>query len=588
MEVRAASGSRGLYPDIAGHNSWPSPDPAPLNAPSDWGGGRMNFGDLFYNPYTILFKLRSTIDNVLVVTPVIIRQLIVGILCANDNDLSGMRWFVDLYKDNGATLVRENIVSGVTIFGHINFNEHDDHYQRSSSQIVWRGEEYADTIVFRFYGGTTYRQPENQVRFIGFRAIGAWVDNEQKPLEAYTRFWGVQTFENDGAKKGVNAKTGCIFQNRHFLANTFVLASHLGNYSDFGNDAQDNTAPDSPFIVMQNTFKYGRILHLVPFKQGILALSTDHEIFIYAQGLMTPSTCSQQVLGERGSEDVRPLVLEQGFIGVERGGNLYFQSFSFSNAAYERIDLSKYIKHLMVGRRIIQIEGLMASDNSVFILFDDGKMLRLYIDLAVGIIAFTRIEMNAFITNITVADEIDGKYLWAITDNNELLKFAKMTDKYPCYLDKARKFENIDMFHVEHSYEKLALCYDENGKWAEEITEGVGEVHTLQKKADVVYVGEAYTSYVETLDLAGADDNFSAHKGKVNTLVLHLVDALGVKVNGNAIKVDNLEKEYPQGFTGKYKVAYFGEYGLEKIIKISSDEPYGFTVSAINASTGGA
>ncbi|MDR1941831.1 MAG: hypothetical protein LBQ47_05855 [Endomicrobium sp.] len=378
---------------------------------------------------------------------------------------------------------------------------------------------------------------------------------------------------------------GCIFQNRHILAQTSIIASAIGAYDNFDNRVQNVVADDAPFQIIQSTFKYGKVLHIVPFKQGLLALTTDQEIMIYGQGALTPSTVSQEIIGERGSENIKPVIMENGFLGVERGGNIYFQNYDLSTGSYGRVDISQYVKHLFKGREIARIEMLSASDNSVYILFNDATMIKLYIDFQKNILAYTRFVIDGNIKTICAIDNIDRKYLYAVVEDKLVKLESQETDNY---LDFAIKIEsdNINSFVVpaQLSGEIFALCYDGAGCWYEKVDETVGQTHTLQKKANKVYVGNAYISEIETLDLGGADDEFSADKSRISNVMFDLGDTYQLSINKTEIPLRFDDTGYLHKHDGKKKITVFGNSSVEKTIKIKHALPLPFKIYNINMS----
>lgn len=421
----------------------------------------------------------------------------------------------------------------------------------------------------------------NYFRFYAIKGYGRLNNDAQSTSDKVSSLY---SFYDQNEK----ATTGCLFQNRHFIANTSMIASAIGAYNNFSNLLQNQISDDAPFIVVQNTFKYGRILQIVPFKQGIMALTTDQEIFYYAEGALTPSSRNQVIVGERGNENITPLILERGFVGVERGGDFYFQGFDFASQSYLRQSLKQFAEHLFYGKTIQKIDGLMSSDKTIIILFTDGTIVRLYFDINAGILAFSRVIVEGDILTLSVIDNNEKKELWAVIDD-KIVKFNNIDERYPNFLHFAQKFTGVAEGQVltlpeyfKEGDKVYALCYDDKGFWCEPHTLDDTLKITLQKECAVAFVGFAYKSTIQTCDIGGGDDNFYAQKDRPPSVILGLVDTLGLKVNNNNVKFDSLESDYPKPFTGKEDVKTFGRHSREKTVTITSELPYPFTITAID------
>lgn len=431
------------------------------------------------------------------------------------------------------------------------------------------------------------------IKLFAFRAQGfQYTEGDQETINRYSYYYG--------SEDDMKASSGCIYQNRHYVGNTAIIASETASYNYFNNFKSDMTADSSPFIITQNTAKFGKILHMIPFRTGILVLTTEQELFLSAQGALTPSNYNLDFLGERGNENVTPLIVEQGFVGVERGNKLYFQGFNYANESYNRLYLSKYANHLFEGKTIKQIEGLMSGDKTVFILFTDGSMVRLYLDIGLEqvIMAFFRINIDGKISAITAVDNNDRKELWAVVDDR-IVKFGAQNDEKPCYLHFAEKFENAEGIadiivpELDTAKKKIyAVCYDDKGCWFEEVKEAAGEKHILQKSANLVYCGQYYDSGFEALEFGGANDNYAARLKKISKCLPYFVDTTGIIINDEKLQLDDLDNEYVNFHTGKYgdsngMTLYHSNPELTPTLKFESYVPLGWTLVRLSLSDTG-
>jgi hypothetical protein len=451
-------------------------------------------------------------------------------------------------------------------------------------------------IEFRYYMDSWYsigqwRGAPRYIELYTFRAQGSqYIEPAEEVVNKYIYYYG---FADE-----MGPSAGGIFQNRHLIGNTSIISSKIAAYDNFDNLKVDMSADSSPFMITQNTAKFGKILQMLPFRTGVLVLTTEQELFLSAQGALTPSNYNLDFLGERGNENVTPLVIEQGFIGVERGNKLYFQGFNYANESYNREYIGRYANHLFEGKTIKQIEGLMSSDKTVFILFTDGSMARLYLDIRAGIIAFFRINIDGKISAITAIDNNDKKELWAVVDDR-IVRFAGQADAKPCYLHFASKFENEDgmtsftMPDLDSVNKQVyAVCYDDKGCWFEEVKEAAGQTHVLQKSATLVYCGQYYDSGFETLELGGANDSAAAKLKRISRCMPYFVNTAGIAVNKEKLKFDDLDNEYIKFFTGKYGgengiPVFTNNYSTEPTLKLKSYVPLGWTLARINLSDTG-
>lgn len=436
------------------------------------------------------------------------------------------------------------------------------------------------TIEFRLYmdswTSTGWRGAPRRIELHTFRAQGSEYISSDDGIKRYSYYYG---FAND-----MKPNTGCIYQNRHIIAGTSTLASYIAAYDNFNNLETDMLADEMPFIINKNTRGYGKTLRLVPFREGILSLGTDQEIFYYAEGAFTPSTRAQKIMGERGNENIKPCIVEYGFLGVERGGDLYFQSFELASESYTRKSLRKYAEHLFKGKTIKKIETLMSSDKTVFILFTDGTMIRMYLDIASGIIAFMRFTINGHISTMSVVDNINEKELWIVIDD-KMMKVCSARDLHQCTLDFAVKFENVTEFTVpEHltGDDRFVVCYDAKGMWRETIQVAAGEVHKLSRKAVTAYAGIGYEPNFEMLDFGAFNADYSAQRGRVDKAEICLVDSYGLEIEGAQMDQEVDEQGYLKLLTGKYPdISLNSARGEEKQVRVKGGYGYPFTVAGL-------
>ena len=110
---------------------------------------------------------------------------------------------------------------------------------------------------------------------------------------------------------------------------------------------------------------------LIFTRGGILAPSGDGD------GVVTPSAINLDVLSTTGCAEVKPLVVGDSVLYVERGGQLIRElRYSLADggfAGYRERDLTVFAGHMFAGRTVRQWEYAQTPDSVIWVLMEDRR-----------------------------------------------------------------------------------------------------------------------------------------------------------------------------------------------------------------------
>jgi hypothetical protein len=476
-----------------------------------------------------------------------------------------------------------------------------------------------------------------QIRLLGMIASGISQTQTIINFSSHSYIWGTRP----SGGYAFSSVCGGITQNRYIYANypednfDRIIFSAIDSFYDLDAFSVDD---QSAFTLRLPALKAQKILELIPFNSGVLALTTEGEYLIYGQdGVITPASCAVLKLSENGNQSITPCNMGNAFIGVGKDNSLYYQKFTQEGQAYPRFTISDLAKHFFTGKTVKEIVFCRNPENNLYVLFTDGKMVKLFFREADNAIAWSRFEIDAFITSIASIED-DGKdRLCILTADGNILISDIYEDERAAYLDFYRKFtgsEGVGAQTANTPSEPQALtplfikgeftaaaataanpftegefnsfivpdfdtankpvyavCYDDNGCWIERVKEAPGEIHKLDAPAKLIYCGLFYDSGIETLDFGGYDDNFTAKKGKIDRVQPYFIETAGIEINGEKLKNDDLNNEYIHFLNGKYGgengIPTFKGSAMEKTLKIKSFAPLPWTLTRLNLGVGG-
>lgn len=184
-----------------------------------------------------------------------------------------------------------------------------------------------------------------------------------------------------------------IFANNESEPQTY-WASKVSNYYDFGvsNPLVDSDAISSPLPSRELNGINGIIA-----LRNIIALTTSGECSIESSdgGPLTPSTLYNKIHGYEGSYGVRPVVIGNRAIYVQRVGSMIRDiGWEFSEDVFKGSDISVFANHLFNGYTIKQMAYQQNPDRLVWAVRSDGRLLSMTYMREQEVLAWTWHDTN--------------------------------------------------------------------------------------------------------------------------------------------------------------------------------------------------
>ena len=358
-----------------------------------------------------------------------------------------------------------------------------------------------------------------------------------------------------------------------------------------------------------------------------------------SDGVLRPASASVEKISEEGNASIAPMMLNNSFIGVGKDNSLFYQKFTWQGQAYDRYRASDFARHLFQGKKVKETAFCRVPENSFYVLFTDGSLVKLFLRESDGAIAWSRVELayagggvvapimamsaqagiatdsqeenKTKIVSICAIEDDGFARLWIATENGDILVSDVYDDKQPCYMDYYEKLEIqtddgggwVGTMYAPTAQPPAGFTFparfvgkdfsvvaynDKGAAWIGHITAYDGSPYTLPEGAVAAYAGFEYPVEIETLDLGGADDDYSAKKGRIDTVQLYLFETYALMINGVPLQFKGQDELYMTAFGGKYnKIRLNGGYSYEKTVKISSRSGLPFVICALNLSVGG-
>ena len=184
-----------------------------------------------------------------------------------------------------------------------------------------------------------------------------------------------------------------LFANNYSEPQTY-WTSKVSNYYDYGvsNPLVDSDALSSPLPSRELNGINGLIA-----LRNIIALTTSGECSIESSdgGPLTPSTLYNKIHGYEGSYGVRPVVIGNRAIYVQRIGSIIRDiGYEFSEDVFKGSDISVFASHLFGGYTIKQMAYQQNPDRIVWAVRSDGVLLAMTYMREQEVLAWTWHDTN--------------------------------------------------------------------------------------------------------------------------------------------------------------------------------------------------
>lgn len=404
-------------------------------------------------------------------------------------------------------------------------------------------------------------------------------------------------FDGEGNYPGV----GGFFEQRHWFARTKnnpggVWASQTTSIRNM-NVSSPLKDTDAITFRLRGT-RSAEVVALVP-TDNLLLLTTSGEWLIRGGDVdepLTPLNIKTRQRAFRGSEHLRPLLVGDLVLHVERGGGA-IRDFRLDREVAST-DLTLLAKHLLRRRTVVSWAYSQQPYGVVFAVLDDGSLLSMTYQLEHEVWAWTRhrIGGDGFVESVACVMEggTDAVYLQVRYTINE------QTKRYIERLDMLEPVVSEEAFHVDAgvTYDGVpaSLIYGfghlegetlvalADGNVVRDLTVVDGAIE-LPNPASVVHAGLPYVGRIETLDLdLGPMRDIGSIMGRMKAVAEIRLRVVRSRALWAGVATGGLLAEFKQRqnedwgapialFTGDVVITPYGEWGTGGSVVIEQRDP---------------
>ena len=459
-----------------------------------------------------------------------------------------------------------------------------------------------------------YKNPRGYYGYIGTAESNTFRDDniqpavDSGPQSAYNPFTGT------GNYPGVAG----IFEQRLILGRSdtapqTIWASQTGIFNNFGT-SRPLRDTDSIEAALAST-QVNEIRWLVPFDELIVFTSGGE--WLMANGdnsdALTPTSVQYKVQGYRGCADVKPLVIGDTVIYVQRGGQVVRDlQYKLESDKYSGNNLSVLSEHLFRNKQIVAWAYQQTPSSIVWAVLDDGSFCSFTYLPEHEVWAWCPQETDGLVEEVASipGDEEDEVYFVVKRNiNGSDVRFIERlhsrnftTIENAYFVDCGLTYDGgptTIILGLDHLVgETVSILADGNvmprqvvvmSEPIPDVSMGTGMI-TLPQAASKVHVGLPYTSTLETLsvDLTAQGDTLQGKRKVINQVTLRLEDTRELWVGPDTshlvqvpFRTDEGYEEATRLYTGDKRVTIRSSWGTDGRIVIRQSDPLPITVLAI-------
>lgn len=386
-----------------------------------------------------------------------------------------------------------------------------------------------------------------------------------------------------------------------------IWMSKSGDYYNFGSSLP--VVDDDSITRTLSSRQLNKIEAIIPLNALIIATSaSEWKISGGQTGGVTPSNFTARVQGNRGSNNLEPILVNATVLFIQsKGSKVNDLIYNYETDLYQGTDLSILAPHIFEEYRVTDWAFQAEPDSMIWMVREDGLLISLTYLKEHDVAAWARHPMtNATVHAVGCLSGREKDTLYLIVYRNgiysiETLEIVKEDSPEDCYYVDGGTTVSSDsmnintvsgLSHLEGM--DVSLLVDGNVSLANKIVRN-GRV-TLDYPAQYVSVGIPYTAKLETLDLGfdNKDGTQIARKAKISRAKIRVERTRGLfaqTVDGdeNLIEIKDRELE-GQGspiklYTGDIDVNLMSTFN-EGRITLTAPHPLPATILAIVGATG--
>lgn len=416
---------------------------------------------------------------------------------------------------------------------------------------------------------------------------------------------------SDFTASGDHPGSVTIFQQRLIFARSNNLpqtlwGSQLGQFYNFADRValQDNDA----FAATLASTQVNEIKHLVPLAK-LLVFTSDSEWFVDSGSnadAVGPKSIRFSLQGQRGCSSVRPVVIGNTVLFVQRSGKIIRDMFyQLAEDGYTGDDLTIMAKHLFESNTIVSMAYQQHPDSVLWCVRDDGVLLGLTYMREHRVFAWHRHTTDGYFESVasipTSGGDDEVYFIVRRTVGGVTKRFVeKLATRLPDVNLVDHHAVDCGVFYNGTPVTTVTGLTHIEGKEVVIVADGdvirnktvSGGAVTLPRAASKVHVGLPFTCDLRTMNLEFSDpDGTSQPKKKcVKKVTMRVKDSRGAMIGpdeNNLIeakwRTDEDYDEVTQLFTGDKLIAVKSIIKDECRVFVRQADPLPLTVLALFA-----
>lgn len=448
-----------------------------------------------------------------------------------------------------------------------------------------------------------YKERSGAYGYIGYSTTGSFVDDNisqdltKAPAETSNRFTTDQDYPSV-----VN-----LFQQRLIFGNTpnepeTIFPSRIAGYENFTRKAV--LAADDSFSKSMTGDGIAAIKYMLQLRELLIFTSSGEFSLSGPDGVLTATNPVETQFGYSGSTDVKPLVVEDTALFVDRTGRQVRDlRYAFEQDGYSGNDLTVFVPQYFANSRIAGWAYAKNPYSVVWCYLEDGTLLSLTYKREHQVWAWCDHDLSGGKVEQAVVipeDDFDRLYLVVKRTINGVEKryIERMNDRAftdvedAWFVDCGLKYEGSPatvisgLGHLEGE-EVVALA---DGNVVSGLTVTNGQV-TLKKAASKVIVGLPYYSEIENLPPAVELQDVGSARGRpisINKLNLQVERTRGIKAGHDRSRLNELiqtkkDLATPIGLeTDMISIQLFPNWTKQGTVIVRQDYPLPMTVLGLS------
>lgn len=447
-----------------------------------------------------------------------------------------------------------------------------------------------------------YRERNGVFGYIGFTSDTSFVDDN---ISADLTVTPVQAAGLFGSSGNYPSQVS-LYQQRLVLASSTndVETIWFSRAGDFTNFTRSRILRDDDRIELSLTgTQINRVKGMVPLRELLVFSATGEFSVTGPSGVMSAINPIQTQYGYAGSNGVRPLVVDDTALFVNRTGReVRDLRYAFEQDGYSGNDLTIFASHFFEGKQVKAWGFAQSPFSVVWTVLDDGTLLSLTYKREHQVWAWTEHDVGGDVEDVAVIREgsEDAVYLLIKrTINGATVRYVERIHQ--------RRFADIsDAFFVDCgiTYEGAAtttitgLSHLE-GETVSVLADGSvianrvvssGQI-TIAIAASKVHVGLPYTAEIETLPPSIILQDLGAARGRPHTIPkvrVQLERSRGIEaadVDGDWEPLTrtgaDLSEQFPE-ITGMVDIVVGGGWNTDGTVRIRQRYPLPMTVLGVS------